>query len=433
MADIRTTTDDDDYSDGWVTPEEITVETILNRPRAHSKAIPIPTYDPSPDLTKKSHARKKPLGHIPRPRNAFILFRCDFVKQGNIPSSVESDHRNISRIVGRVWKAMSKKQKSPWVKMAEVEKANHRRAYPMYRPGMRNHKDKRGDDADGDDEAEVEAGGDRADDWQPTDLSLERALHMALQSYLDSQNQQNPCTDVDGLNKASTSQQDDPDDLPPPPYELNPQEDNPTFFEDIVNQHYLAAEEQRASEECNTVARSIPTTSLVPEDGNSNDVNGMPFGSFIHDIPVNSYPVPDFTVPPDWINMRYDPFLMGLPLDDNNADLVCVPSTSYFECHLLKLYIQLCAPLFSPDAFPPQSSGPSMPTFDPAYLDSISMQALEEQLQITAGEMGEYSNSVPSADFFDNLIFPFPEDSNGEGVNSGTNAFFPSFSDSSLG
>lgn len=55
---------------------------------------------------KKSHARKQPAGHIPRPRNAFILFRCLFVSQQAVPASVEKDHRNISRIAGRVWKSM---------------------------------------------------------------------------------------------------------------------------------------------------------------------------------------------------------------------------------------------------------------------------------------------------------------------------------------
>jgi hypothetical protein len=55
---------------------------------------------------KKSHARKQPAGHIPRPRNAFILFRCLFVSQQAVPASVEKDHRNISRIAGKVWKSM---------------------------------------------------------------------------------------------------------------------------------------------------------------------------------------------------------------------------------------------------------------------------------------------------------------------------------------
>jgi HMG (high mobility group) box len=95
-----------------------------------------PTDDihPAPEpQTKKSHSRKQPEGHIPRPRNAFILFRCDFVAQKKIPASVEPDHRNISRIVGRIWKAMSDDDRRPWVEEARKEREKHKRLYPQYR------------------------------------------------------------------------------------------------------------------------------------------------------------------------------------------------------------------------------------------------------------------------------------------------------------
>ncbi|KAF9459887.1 high mobility group box domain-containing protein, partial [Collybia nuda] len=70
---------------------------------------------------------------VPRPRNAFILFRCDFVRQGKVPTDVENDHRNISRIAGRVWREMSVREREPWVKMAEEEKKMHGRVHPGYR------------------------------------------------------------------------------------------------------------------------------------------------------------------------------------------------------------------------------------------------------------------------------------------------------------
>jgi HMG (high mobility group) box len=91
-----------------------------------------PAPEPEPQ-TKKSHSRKQPEGHIPRPRNAFILFRCDFVAQKKIPASVEPDHRNISRIVGRIWKAMSDEDRRPWVEEAKKEREAHKRLYPQYR------------------------------------------------------------------------------------------------------------------------------------------------------------------------------------------------------------------------------------------------------------------------------------------------------------
>ncbi|KIK63639.1 hypothetical protein GYMLUDRAFT_143012, partial [Collybiopsis luxurians FD-317 M1] len=65
------------------------------------------------------------------------LFRCDFVRQKKVPDYIEANHRNISRIVGAVWKNMSASQKAPWFTMAGIEKRNHAQTYPGYkfRPG----------------------------------------------------------------------------------------------------------------------------------------------------------------------------------------------------------------------------------------------------------------------------------------------------------
>ncbi|KDQ49739.1 hypothetical protein JAAARDRAFT_113690, partial [Jaapia argillacea MUCL 33604] len=83
--------------------------------------------------TRKSHARKQPPGHIPRPANAFILFRSDFVRKKKIPASVEHDHRNISRIAGKIWKAMEPEERKPWEVLAEEERRRHKEKYPGYR------------------------------------------------------------------------------------------------------------------------------------------------------------------------------------------------------------------------------------------------------------------------------------------------------------
>lgn len=80
----------------------------------------------------KSHARKQNPGHVPRPRNAFILFRCNFVKQ-RVPDDVVSDHRDISRLAGCMWRTMSDEQKRPWFEKAEIEKQYHLQMHPTYR------------------------------------------------------------------------------------------------------------------------------------------------------------------------------------------------------------------------------------------------------------------------------------------------------------
>ncbi|KAH7925775.1 hypothetical protein BV22DRAFT_406588 [Leucogyrophana mollusca] len=100
----------------------------------HPSSLPIPgAADLAPKSTRQSHARRQPAGHIPRPRNAFILFRCDFVQQRKIPQAVENDHRNLSRIAGKLWREMSKEDKQPWIELALKEKERHAALYPNYK------------------------------------------------------------------------------------------------------------------------------------------------------------------------------------------------------------------------------------------------------------------------------------------------------------
>ncbi|KAJ9099991.1 hypothetical protein QFC19_005808 [Naganishia cerealis] len=102
---------------------------------------------------KKSHARKQPVGHIPRPRNAFILFRkhitvitgtyrqiclegeLTFGSQDNdlIPKSVEVKHQNISIVASKMWAEAPPAVKAQFTEAARKEKAEHARLYPDYR------------------------------------------------------------------------------------------------------------------------------------------------------------------------------------------------------------------------------------------------------------------------------------------------------------
>ncbi|KAL4064665.1 hypothetical protein V8B97DRAFT_1987571 [Scleroderma yunnanense] len=69
---------------------------------------------------------------IPRPRNAFILFRCDFVHQRKVnPKEAENDH--VSRKAGQLWNRMTREEKQPWIKMAEKERQRHAILYPNYK------------------------------------------------------------------------------------------------------------------------------------------------------------------------------------------------------------------------------------------------------------------------------------------------------------
>ncbi|CAE6488424.1 unnamed protein product [Rhizoctonia solani] len=89
-----------------------------------------PTPEPA---AKKSHGRKRPPGYIPRPRNAFILFRSHYVAAQLIPGKVENDHRHISKIIGEIWNKLAPTERLIWEQKADIEKARHSRQYPGYR------------------------------------------------------------------------------------------------------------------------------------------------------------------------------------------------------------------------------------------------------------------------------------------------------------
>ncbi|KAK8854591.1 hypothetical protein IAR55_003330 [Kwoniella newhampshirensis] len=80
-----------------------------------------------------SHARKQTPDHIPRPRNAFILFRKYVVDAKLIPASVETRHQNVSIITAKMWSEASPGQKAHFNKLATIEKEEHLKKYPGYR------------------------------------------------------------------------------------------------------------------------------------------------------------------------------------------------------------------------------------------------------------------------------------------------------------
>jgi hypothetical protein len=102
--------------------------------------LPFEAFIPAPSASllepppagRKTHAARQPPHYVPRPRNAFILFRCDFVLQRKVPAEFEKDHRNISRIAGEVWRQLSATQREPWVEMARVERERHAERHPNF-------------------------------------------------------------------------------------------------------------------------------------------------------------------------------------------------------------------------------------------------------------------------------------------------------------
>lgn len=70
---------------------------------------------------------------IPRPPNAFMLFRSDFLRRGVIPSHVERRQQNLSRIAGQCWNLLSPEEKGQWQEEAAKVLAEHQRRNPDYK------------------------------------------------------------------------------------------------------------------------------------------------------------------------------------------------------------------------------------------------------------------------------------------------------------
>ncbi|KAI6133355.1 hypothetical protein EDD16DRAFT_1699471 [Pisolithus croceorrhizus] len=99
---------------------------------APSSSSPPTVITHLPFTPGSSHTRNRRNGHIPRPPNAFMVFRSWLWNQDNL-KSVERDNRNVSRIAGRIWNDLSDEQRAPFRKMADEAKMRHAQLYPDYK------------------------------------------------------------------------------------------------------------------------------------------------------------------------------------------------------------------------------------------------------------------------------------------------------------
>jgi hypothetical protein len=72
--------------------------------------------------------------HIPRPRNAFIIFRTQFSSRFRTSRDVKrgSANAHISIAAGEYWRALGVEGQRKFKIQAEIEKAEHRKQYPNY-------------------------------------------------------------------------------------------------------------------------------------------------------------------------------------------------------------------------------------------------------------------------------------------------------------
>ncbi|KAF8350341.1 hypothetical protein F5887DRAFT_297550 [Amanita rubescens] len=109
--------------------------SLNTSPRTPPATVPEQSYSESVSSVPEEQ------GHIPRPRNAFIIFRSQFGL--SCKAREAHPHQNfVSRGAAEAWNKLSDEEKHPYRLQADEEKREHRRKYPnyTYMPGCRNTK-----------------------------------------------------------------------------------------------------------------------------------------------------------------------------------------------------------------------------------------------------------------------------------------------------
>ncbi|KAH9853669.1 hypothetical protein C2E23DRAFT_114480 [Lenzites betulinus] len=79
----------------------------------------------TPDVTKRKR--------IPRPPNAFMLYRSHLLKTRQIPPGVEHRQQNISRVAGESWNMLQPEEKKLWHDKAKEVLTAHMAKHPDYK------------------------------------------------------------------------------------------------------------------------------------------------------------------------------------------------------------------------------------------------------------------------------------------------------------
>lgn len=95
-----------------------------------SESLLFPSVDSS--KSRSTHTKKKPEDHIPRPPNAFILFRSSFIKGHHVSADVETNHSTLSQIIGLTWHNLPPEERAVWQAKAREGLAEHKRRFPKY-------------------------------------------------------------------------------------------------------------------------------------------------------------------------------------------------------------------------------------------------------------------------------------------------------------
>lgn len=108
----------------------------FNEPLLNVETTFEPVLFPTPagecSSRRPTHSKKRPDDHIPRPPNAFILFRSSFIKSQHVSTGVETNHSTLSKIIGLTWQNMPHDERQIWHAKAKKALEDHRRKWPQY-------------------------------------------------------------------------------------------------------------------------------------------------------------------------------------------------------------------------------------------------------------------------------------------------------------
>ncbi|PWY63947.1 HMG box protein [Aspergillus eucalypticola CBS 122712] len=98
-----------------------------------SSSSPIKSSNaPTPRESATQFCLCQPDPKIPRPRNAFILYRQHY-QAAVVAQNPGLANPEISKIIGEQWRGLPQETKDEWKALAEEEKARHQQQYPEYR------------------------------------------------------------------------------------------------------------------------------------------------------------------------------------------------------------------------------------------------------------------------------------------------------------
>ncbi|KAH9940301.1 hypothetical protein B0H21DRAFT_578606 [Amylocystis lapponica] len=109
------------FTDPLSSPVDCATESLL-----------FPSTVESTSGRRQGHTKKKPEDHIPRPPNAFILFRSSFIKNQHVSTEVETNHSTLSKIIGLTWQSLPAEERQIWHAKAKVALDEHKRKFPEY-------------------------------------------------------------------------------------------------------------------------------------------------------------------------------------------------------------------------------------------------------------------------------------------------------------